>query len=90
MGHCFRDVNSYSGHDWYRYVILNVWGVNTKWEIEHWRQTAEEDEERTTKGCKDGHVYLRQVWKEDLTGASPQNVPVTPRHKLLIVFFKHL
>lgn len=34
-----------------------------------------------------GYVYLRQVRKEDLTGASPQNVPVTPRHKLLTVFF---
>lgn len=32
-------------------------------------------------------VYLRQVRKEDLTGASPQNVPVTSRHKLLTVFF---
>lgn len=32
-------------------------------------------------------VYLCQVRKEDLTGASPQNVPVTPCHKLLTVFF---
>lgn len=37
-----------------------------------------------------GSVYLRQVRKEDLTGASSQNVPVTPRHKLLTVFFKYL
>lgn len=48
------------------------------WRTEEWR-------DREQLG-----MYLRQVRKEDLTGASPQNVPVTPRHKLLTFFFKHL
>ena len=44
------------------------------------------DEEWRNEGTT-GSVYLSQVRKEDLSGASPQNVPVTPRHKLLTVFF---
>lgn len=37
-----------------------------------------------------GSVYLCQVRKEDLAGASSQNVPVTSRHHFLTVFFEHL